>query len=277
MKTPTPENLDRLIETYSPATWDIYAKLEESLESRGPDSLYRLAVEGASAGDFILDVGCRDAAHTIRLLAEIEGSTALCIDPVPLHVGRARRAIDAAGIGDRTEVREGVMQDVPLADASVDLIWCRDVIEQVDHLEDGLREMRRVLKSTGRFVVFSVFTTELLEPREAAMLQHSRGNVWRNLDESVVEGRFADAGFRVDVKDEIGTEWREYLEEAEATGSSRLLHLARLRRRRDEIVAEHGQELYEHVEANLHWEIYQFIGKLRPVAYVLRPTGPVHR
>jgi hypothetical protein len=68
----------------------------------------------------------------------------------------------------------------------------------------------------------------------------------------------------------VGTEWREYVEERTQPVSRALLRLARLRRQRDHIIAEHGQDIVEHVEANLHWELFQFLGKLQPIVYVLR-------
>ncbi len=52
--------------------------------------------------------------------------------------------------------------------------------------------------------------------------------------------------------------------------STALLRLARLRRRSDKIVAEHGQAIVDHVEANLHWELFQLLGKLEPLIYILR-------
>jgi hypothetical protein len=96
--------------------------------------------------------------------------------------------------------------------------------------------------------------------------------VWENLVGADVEKSFTAAGFEVEVKDDIGTEWREYLEERTPGMSKKLLQLARLRCQRDDIVRDHGQALYEHVEANLHGEVFQFLGKLKPVAYVLRPA-----
>jgi len=51
--------------------------------------------------------------------------------------------------------------------------------------------------------------------------------------------------------------------------SKALLQLSRLRRLRDEIVSAHGQDVYDHIEANLHWEVFIFLGKLEPVIYVL--------
>ena len=74
----------------------------------------------------------------------------------------------------------------------------------------------------------------------------------------------------VAVKDAIGTEWREYAEERTRPVSRDLLRLARLRRQRDRIVADAGEEIYRHIESTLHWAVYQFLGKLLPTIYVLR-------
>ena len=70
--------------------------------------------------------------------------------------------------------------------------------------------------------------------------------------------------------DVIGTEWREFAEERTQPVSRALLRLGRLRRQRNDIVREHGQDIYEHIEANLHWEVFQFLGKLEPLVYILR-------
>jgi hypothetical protein len=45
---------------------------------------------------------------------------------------------------------------------------------------------------------------------------------------------------------------------------------AHLRRQRHEIIAEHGQVIYEHVVANLHWEVFQFLVKPESLVYTLR-------
>jgi hypothetical protein len=31
-----------------------------------------------------------------------------------------------------------------------------------------------------------------------------------------------------------------------------------------------GEEIYGHIEANLHWGVHQFLGKLLPTVYLLR-------
>ena len=46
--------------------------------------------------------------------------------------------------------------------------------------------------------------------------------------------------------------------------------LARPRRQRDDIVNWRGQEIYDHIEANLHYEVLLSLGKLEPVVHMLR-------
>jgi hypothetical protein len=99
------------------------------------------------------------------------------------------------------------------------------------------------------------------------------GNMPANLDEELMEAAFERAGLVIDRKDAIGTEWRERDKEEGRPASQNLLRLARLRRRRDEIVAEYGQEMYDVAQASLQWMTYQLLGKLRPTMYVLRHGG----
>jgi hypothetical protein len=119
-------------------------------------------------------------------------------------------------------------------------------------------------------VVFTVFATDRLEPKEAALLAQNLAVVPANLVEEKVEDAFHRAGLAVARKDVIGTEWREYAEERTRPASQDLLRLARLRRQRDRIIQDAGEEIYGHIESNLHWLVYQFLGKLLPTIYVLR-------
>ncbi|MGH3053531.1 MAG: hypothetical protein ACRDL7_00960 [Gaiellaceae bacterium] len=94
-----------------------------------------------------------------------------------------------------------------------------------------------------------------------------------NLVQENVERAFGRAGLVVVAKDDIGTEWREYAEERSQPASEALLRLARLRRQHDEIVERAGEDIYGHIESNLHWLVYQFLGKLLPTIYVLGKTN----
>jgi ubiquinone/menaquinone biosynthesis C-methylase UbiE len=262
-------NRTQLARVYSEETWRVYDVLDQSLAPSGPDSLYDLAGTYLVAGSRLLDAGCRDAAHLIRLVQRY-GATGVGVDPVDVHIERARAAIQSAGVADRADVFVGAMQDLPFADGHFDFVWCRDVVEQVDDLDGALREALRVLCPGGHMLVYTTFVTDQLSTQEAEMLNRHLGNVPANLIEAHVEAAFARAGFAIERKDVIVTEWREYMEEQASTTSQELLRLSRLRRQRDSLIQRFGQDIYDHVEANLHWGIFQFLGKLLPTVYVLR-------
>jgi hypothetical protein len=64
-------------------------------------------------------------------------------------------------------------------------------------------------------------------------------------------------------------------EERRQPTSKALLRVARLRRQPDDIVNWRGQETYDHIEANLHHEVFLFLRKLEPVIHVLRKQTQV--
>lgn len=264
-----PQNLDRLRQVYGPTTWEVYARLNVSLNPVGPDSLYDVAGQYLAPSCAVLDAGCRDGTHLIELVRRfnVEG---VGVEPVTLQIERAKAAAQAAGLAEGITLHEGVMHDLPYPDGFFDFVWCRDVVEQVDDLDGALREVARVMKPGARLVVYTTVTTDLLTVEDAEMMRRHLGNVDGNLNREALEGFFDRSAFVMESVDVIGTEWREYLEERTQPVSRSLLRLARLRRQRDEIIAEHGQEIYEHIEANLHWEVFQFLGKLEPLVYVLR-------
>jgi SAM-dependent methyltransferase len=266
------DHLQAISRVYGPETWDVYDSLDRSLDPRGPDVMLALATELLTPSSVVLDVGCRDASHLIELV-RATGASGVGIDPLRRFVERAQEAVAAADLEARIQIAEGVMQDIPWPDGSFDLVWCRDVIEVVEPLEAAVTEIARVLQPGGHVVVFTVFATDRLEPQESALLAQSLAVVPANLVEKKVEAAFSGAGLEVAVKDAVGTEWREHAEERTQPVSRDLLRLARLRRERDRIIQGAGEEIYGHIEANLHWLVFQFLGKLLPTIYVLRKAA----
>jgi SAM-dependent methyltransferase len=264
------EHLQAVARVYGPETWDVYGFLDRSLDPRGPEVMLALAAERVTAASAILDVGCRDASHLIQLV-QATGASGVGLEPVHRLAERAREAVADAGLDDRVQIVQAAMQDIPWPDAAFDLVWCRDVIELVEGLATGIAELARVVRPGGHVVVFTVFATDRLEPKEAALLLgQNLALVPANLAKENVEDAFSRAGLEVVLEDEIGTEWREHAEERTQPVARDLLRLARLRRQRDRIVQEAGDDIYAHIESNLHWLAYQFLGKLSPTIYVLR-------
>ena len=264
------DRLRAVSRVYGPETGEVYDLLDRSLDPRGPESMQALAVTHLTAESRILDVGCRDAAYLIELV-RASGASGVGLDPVSRLVEQAREAVRTAELDDHIEIMEGVMHHIPLPDDSFDLVWCRDVIELVEDLDLGIAEMARVLRPGGHLIVFTVLASDLLESKEAQMmLGQNLALVADNLDRANVEAAFRGAGLTVVARDEIGTEWREYAEERSQVVSRSFLRLARLRRQRDRIVEQAGADIYAHIESNLHWEVFQFLGKLLPTVYLLQ-------
>ena len=109
---------------------------------------------------------------------------------------------------ERRRPRGRRSRSCPLADASVDWIWCRDVLVHVD-VERGLAECARVLKPGGRMLAYVTLATELLEPREARVARWTRcalATPRRRADRS---GCRRGAASRADESEVLGGEWRE--------------------------------------------------------------------
>jgi len=106
-------HLRAISRVYGPDAWEIYDRLDGSLDPRGPETLLALAVELVTAASVVLDVGCRDATHLIELVQATEAS-GVGLDPVTRLVEQARAAVTDAGLEGRVQIIEGVMQEMPL-------------------------------------------------------------------------------------------------------------------------------------------------------------------
>ena len=246
------------------------AKLGRSLDPRRPDMLYEaIGALGLSEGHYLLDVGCRDAAHTCELVRRY-GCRAFGIDSVADNIRRAQKLIAEGGLTARVRAVEGRIEAVPADDQEFDFIWCRDMLNHVPDLRAGLAECTRVLKPGGQMLVYQTFATDLLEPGEAARLYATLAMVPANMSTVAFEAACHDVGLRIAARDQIASEWREYWEEAGVgTTSRQLLRIARMRRDRERLIAELGQANYECELADCHWGVYQMLGKLCPMMYVL--------
>jgi SAM-dependent methyltransferase len=243
--------------------------LKRSLEPRGTDWLFEeFAALGPQRGQLVVDVGARDAKHAIRLVRE-HGVRAVALDPVPLHCDLARMAVADAELTAEIEVVEAAIESIPLADASADWIWCRDVLVHVD-VRRGLAECARILAPGGQMVAYVTLATERLEPGERAELAES--TALQSLDAEPLEGAANDAGLVLRSVERLGSEWRERMIEDETWNPTEdLLRIARLRR--SEFAERYGEAAVAAARGGLLWGIYQLLGKLCPTVYVWERRG----
>lgn len=103
---------------------------------------------GVSAQDHVVDVGCGPGSAARE--AARRGASVTAVDPAPVMLGMARRLTSA----DRPVTwTEGVAEDLPLADDAATVVWSLATVHHWPLLDEGLAEVRRVLKPGGRFLV----------------------------------------------------------------------------------------------------------------------------
>ena len=244
--------------------------LDESLGPRGPDFLYGMVSNlGLPRGASVLDLGCGEGRHSVELAARF-GFRVEGIDPVPRHVQLSKQRLEEAArsnpeLRDLVNFRQGAAEGLSLPDASIDLIWCREVLVLIEDLGAAFGECRRVLRPQGRMLIYQNCRTDRLEPREAELL----GETGR-FDSRRMEAAFAAGGFKTEQFTDLGSEIGEYIEETTGEAGRRLRHAARLLRARERYIAEFGQTAYDIMLGDCLWHVYRMIGKLSGRVYLLR-------
>jgi SAM-dependent methyltransferase len=249
--------------------------LDTSLSPRGPDMLFDMVSElGIGPAHRVLDVGCRDGKHALELARRF-GCRTFGVELVEANLDRGRGFMADAresepGVAALTHLLRGRIEAIPFPDGAFDLVWARDMLIHISDLTGALRECRRVMAPGGRLLLYQMFATPWLDPEEASRLWPPLAAVPENTDPAYFERCVAGAGLEVLVRDEIRSEWREYLEESGPGKTSRqLLHAARLLRDRDRFVHVLGRVSYEVELADSLWGVYQMVGKLSARIYLL--------
>jgi arsenite methyltransferase len=119
-------------------------------------------------GEVVLDVGSGGGIDTI-LAARRVGSTgrAIGLDIVEAMIERARANAADAGVEGWTEFRLGEMEQVPLPDASADVVISNGVLNLSARKSRALAEIFRVLKPGGRIALADLTVEGELPPEIA--------------------------------------------------------------------------------------------------------------
>lgn len=112
------------------------------------DSELRLV--GDIAGKRVLELGVASTSNSIAMAAA--GAKAIALDPSSEKIARVRAAAEAAEV--KVECHQGELADLGLhTSGSIDLVIAAHSLANVDDLPRLLRQVHRVLKPGGPFVV----------------------------------------------------------------------------------------------------------------------------
>jgi SAM-dependent methyltransferase len=262
--------LDAVYSNLWSAHSDEFAALDRSLGPRSWAFLFDVAAAAdLGSQSTVVDVGCGRGNHCFELVRRF-GSRTVGIDLVlpPLHVAALSKERPS-----RVEFVQADIERLPIHSASVDFVWCRDMLVHVRNLDAAVRECYRILRPGGKMLAWVTTETELMERREAKRLYAPLAVEPKSVSQQYLEASFMSAGFTISRHENLGSELIEFYEERDGRASRELIRIARMRRRRDRFIAEWGKTRYETAHALYHWIVYHLLGKLSSGFYLLEKAA----
>jgi arsenite methyltransferase len=152
------------------------------------------AVADLHEGETVLDLGS-GAGGDVLLSARRVGPTgkAIGLDMTDEMLTLARRNATDAGV-DNVEFVKGYIEELPLPDASVDVVISNCVINLSGDKQRVLNEAARVLKSGGRFAVSDVIADEDMDDQTRADMAAWTGCIAGALTRAEFEAALRNAG-----------------------------------------------------------------------------------
>lgn len=122
---------------------------------------------GLRPGETVIDLGCGGGIDTILAARAVapEG-TAIGLDLLPEMLEVASRNAAAAGVANTRWLRGG-MEDIPLPEASVDVVVSNGVVNLSPRKSRVFAEMYRILRPGGRFALADIVLDDDLPPEIA--------------------------------------------------------------------------------------------------------------
>ena len=157
------------------------------------------AVADLHDGETVLDLGSGAGADVLISARRVGPSgRAIGLDMTDEMLSLARANAAAAGVAN-AEFVKGYIEEIPLPDASVDVVISNCVINLAADKRVVLREAARVLRPGGRFAVSDVIADADMDEATRADMAQWTGCIAGALTEAEFRAALADAGL-VDVE-----------------------------------------------------------------------------
>ena len=152
------------------------------------------AVADLHEGETVLDLGSGAGADVLISARRVGATgTAIGLDMTDEMLALARANAAEAGVTN-VEFLKGYLEDIPLADASVDVVISNCVINLAGDKPRVLAEAARVLRPGGRFAVSDVIADENMDEATRADMAAYTGCIAGALTEAEFRAALASAG-----------------------------------------------------------------------------------
>ncbi len=185
---------------------------EAMLEEMNVEVARRLQID-PTRGSLLIDLGCGMGAVARSIARYYSNSMIKGVTVAPSQVKIASTMNAKAKLSDRIEILEGNYVALPIADRSADGVWAVEsaCYSKGADKQDLIREMARVLKTGGRFVVADCFIKSTEQELNAVVRRCYRTvcDCWALSEMPSIDGFVAvltNLGFRDLVVEDIS--WR---------------------------------------------------------------------
>ena len=152
------------------------------------------AVADLHPGETVLDLGSGAGADVLISARRVApGGRAIGLDMTDEMLALARANAAAAGV-ENAEFLQGYLEEIPLPDASVDVVISNCVINLAADKRVVLAEAARVLRPGGRFAISDVIADDGMDDATRADMQQWTGCIAGALTEAEFRSALADAG-----------------------------------------------------------------------------------